>query len=96
MPSKAPVIFPQEQRRLTAMGERIRLARRRRRLSMVTVAARAGVSRTTLYKVESGAGVATLATYLRVLAVLGLDADFDAVAADDRLGRRLQDLELEP
>ncbi len=96
MPSKPPIIFPQEQRLLTALGERIRLARLRRKLAMTTVALRAGISRTLLYKVEAGGGGVTLATYLRVLAVLGLDGDLSALAADDRLGRKLQDLALEP
>ncbi len=35
-------------------------------------------------------------TYLRVLAVLGLQADFNALAADDKVGRKLQDLALAP
>jgi len=35
-------------------------------------------------------------TYLRVLAVLGLQADFNAVAADDKVGRKLQDLAPSP
>jgi hypothetical protein len=38
----------------------------------------------------------SLGTYLRVLRVLGLDKDLDAVARDDALGRKLQDLGLEP
>jgi hypothetical protein len=37
-----------------------------------------------------------LGTYLRVLAVLGLQADFNALAADDKVGRKLQDLALAP
>jgi hypothetical protein len=37
-----------------------------------------------------------LGTYLRVLAVLGLTADFNALAADDKVGRKLQDLALAP
>jgi hypothetical protein len=35
-------------------------------------------------------------TDLRVLAVLGLQADFNALAADDKVGRKLQDLALAP
>jgi hypothetical protein len=31
-----------------------------------------------------------------VLAVLGLQADFNALAADDKVGRKLQDLALAP
>lgn len=79
---------------LAALGERLRLARRRRKLSSVTVADRAGVSRTTLYKAEAGDGAVTLGTYLRVMAALGLERDFELLANDDKLGRKLQDLQL--
>ena len=96
MPRKPPIVFPQEQRLLSALGERLRLARKRRRLSNAVVAQRAGISRTTLYKVEAGDAGATLGSYVRVLAVLGLEGDLDQLGADDRVGRKLQDLELEP
>jgi len=96
MPHKPPVIFPQEQRLLSDLGERLRLARKRRRLSNAVVAGRAGISRATLYKVERGDAGATLGSYVRVLAVLGLEGDLSQLAADDRLGRKLQDLALEP
>ena len=96
MPSKPPVIFPQEQRLLAELGERLRLARLRRKLSNATVAGRAGISRTSLYKVEAGDAGATLGSYLRVLAVLGLEGDLNSLAADDKVGRKLQDLALEP
>jgi transcriptional regulator with XRE-family HTH domain len=96
MPSKAPTIFPQEQALLTAMGERIRLARLRRKLTATAVAQRAGISRTSLQKVEAGDGTPTMGTYLRVLAALGLAQDLQALAADDKVGRRLQDLALSP
>ena len=96
MPSKPPVVFPQEQRLLSQLGERLRLARLRRKLSNAVVAQRAGISRTSLYKVEAGDPGATLGTYLRVMAVLGLEADFNALAADDKVGRRLQDLVFKP
>lgn len=96
MSSKPPIVFPQEQALLTAMGERLRLARLRRKLSTAVVAQRAGMSRTSVYKVEAGDAGATLGTYLRVLTVLGLEADFNALAADDKVGRKLQDLALAP
>lgn len=80
---------------LAALGERVRLARLRRKLTTTTVAQRAGISRTSLYNVEAGDPGATLGMYLRVLAVLGLEKDIDAVAADDQVGRRLQDLEMD-
>jgi len=96
MPHKPPTIFPQEQQLLSGLGERFKLARKRRKLSNAVVAQRAGISRSSLYKVEAGDPGATLGTYLRVLAVLGLEGDIATLAADDRLGRKLQDLALEP
>lgn len=96
VPSKPPTIFPQEQRLLTAFGERLRLARLRRALSTRVVGQRAGISRTSLYKAECGDAGVTLGTYVRVLAALGLDKDIEALAADDVVGRKLQDLALMP
>jgi transcriptional regulator with XRE-family HTH domain len=96
MPRQPPVVFPQEQRLLVALGERLRLARLRRKLSNAVVARRAGVSRTTLYKVEAGHPGATLGSYVRTLAVLGLENDLQTLAADDKVGRKLQDLALAP
>lgn len=95
MPSKPPVVFPQEQRILSGLGERLRLARKRRKLSISVVAQRAGISRMTLYKVEAGDAGVTLGSYVRVLAVLGLESDLSTLAADDKVGRKLQDLVLE-
>jgi len=95
MPRNPPIVSPQEQRLLSQLGERLKLARLRRKLSAVVVAQRSGISRTSLYKVETGHSGATLGTYLRVLAVLGLEGDINALAADDRVGRKLQDLALE-
>jgi len=94
MPSKPPILFPIEAKLLTELGERLRLARLRRKLSAETVAARVGVSRATLSRAEQGAPSVTIGVYLRILAVLGLEEDVTQVAADDRLGRKLQDLGL--
>lgn len=88
--------LPSSNRALTALGERLRLARKRRKITTVLMAQRVGVSRDTLNRVEKGDPVVSLGTYLRVLRVLGLDADLDLIAADDALGRKLQDLALEP
>lgn len=96
MPSKPPVVFPNELTLLANLGERLKLARLRRKLGTSVVAQRAGISRTSLYKVEAGAPGVTMGTYLRVLAVLGLEGDLNLLAADDKLGRKLQDLALSP
>lgn len=94
MPRTTPTLFPTATRQLAALGERLRLARLRRRYSAESVATRAGVARATLYRVEEGDAGVSLATYASVLRVLGLQGDLDLVARDDVLGRKLQDLEL--
>lgn len=63
---------------------------------METVAERAGITRKTLYRVERGDPAVALGVYARVLQALRLENDLAAVAADDQLGRKLQDLDLEP
>ena len=94
MPRTLPVLFPATVRQLEALGNRLRLARLRRRFTAATVAERAGITRSTLYRAEKGDAGVALGTYVSVLRVLGLHGDLDAVARDDDLGRKLQDLEL--
>ena len=84
-------MFPGAARQLTALGARLELARRRRRMTQGTLASRAGISIPTLRKLEQGDAGVSIATFLRILQVLGLGNDIDRLAADDELGRRLQD-----
>ena len=94
MNTKKQVIFPKYNLLLEKMGENIKLARKRRKLTTVQVAERANISRSTLYLIESGNPSVAMGGYFNVLRVLGLQDDFLKLAADDELGRRLQDLEL--
>jgi len=75
-------------------GENIKLARKRRKLTMVQVSERADIDRTTLYQIEKGNSKVSIGAYFNVLRVLGLQNDFLKLAADDEFGRKLQDLEL--
>ena len=85
------LLLPRLQRLLTEVGENLRLARLRRKLSAAQVAERAGISRPTLLAVEKGSATVSMGTYLMVLFVLGLEKSLLQLAADDELGRKLQD-----
>ena len=67
----------------------------RRDLTTAQIAERAGISRTTLVKVEKGDEGVALGQYFRVLIALGLAEDITLVAKDDELGRKLQDAKLD-
>jgi len=85
---------PKHKRILASVGENLRLARLRRRLSASRVAQRAGISRNTLYLLEKGSASSSIATLFRVLTVLGLEEDYSRLAKEDSLGRRLEDAKL--
>ena len=94
MSTKKQVIFPKYNLLLEKMGENIKLARKRRKLTTIQVAERANISRSTLYLIESGNPSVAMGGYFNVLRVLGLQDDFLKLADDDTLGRKLQDIEL--
>jgi transcriptional regulator with XRE-family HTH domain len=94
MSRKKQILFPKHQQILEQVGENIRLARKRRKLTTIQVAERAGIDRTTLYNIEKGSGSVSMAAYFNTLRVLGLQNDFLKLAADDEFGRKLQDLDL--
>lgn len=94
MKRKSQLLFPQHLKILAQVGEQIKLARKRRKLTTIQVAERAGIDRTTLYHIEKGKPSVAMGAYFHVLRVLNLHEDFLKLAADDLLGRKLQDLEL--
>lgn len=94
MNSKKQILFPKFQKILEQVGENIKLARKRRKLTTIQVSERAGIDRSTLYQIEKGNGSVSLAAYFNTLRVLGLQDDFLKLAADDDYGRKLQDLSL--
>ena len=95
MSKKAVVIMPGTQEILSTMGEQIKKARLRRKLSASLVAERAGISRGTLCAVEAGAPSVAMGIYAAVLHSLNnMDQDLLLIAKDDVLGRELQDMEL--
>jgi transcriptional regulator with XRE-family HTH domain len=85
------LILPKGQKILQQLGENLKLARRRRKISTQQLAERAGLSRATLWQIEKGAPSVAIGAYFMVLFVLGLEQDFLKLAGDDILGRKLQD-----
>ncbi|MEQ8416035.1 MAG: helix-turn-helix transcriptional regulator [Imperialibacter sp.] len=94
MDKKSAILLPKTRRILETVGEQIKLARLRRKLSGEMVAERAGIGRNTLISIEQGRPSVSIGHYLNVLKVLGLEADFLILAKDDLLGRKLQDAQL--
>lgn len=94
MSKRTTILMPSSDRVLKELGENIKLARLRRKLSAEQVAKRANISRGTLGQLEKGAPSVAMGMYCQVLFVLGLEKDLLKVAADDVLGRKLQDAEM--
>ena len=94
MPREKLRLFPKHARLLERLGENLRLARKRRKLTTGQVAERAGISRSTLYHLERGAANSSLGTLLNVLVALKLEDDLALVGKDDVLGQRLMDAAL--
>lgn len=94
MANKKIVLLPKARKILIEVGENIKLARLRRKLSSEQIAERANIGRTTLYHIENGDPGVSIGAYLQVLMVLRLGEDFLELAKDDELGRKLQDAKL--
>lgn len=87
-------ILPKNLRILEELGQNIKLARLRRKMSTEQLAERAGIGRMTLYKIEKGSPVVSMGNYMQVLFILGLEKDLMLIGADDPLGRKIQDAKL--
>jgi len=95
MPKRSIVLLPETEKILSQMGEQIKHARLRRKISAELVAERAGISRATLVSIEKGSPSVAMGCYAAVLHALNyMDRDLLLVAKDDELGRKLQDLDL--
>lgn len=94
MNSRKALVLPRYRKIFDGIGENIKLARKRRKLTTEQVSERAGIHRATLYRVEKGDPSVAIGIYFNVLKVLNLESDFKKIAEDDVFGRKLQDLDL--
>ena len=78
---------------LRKLGQDINDARRRRRITVELMAERAGVSRSTIGKIEKGDPTTSMGGYGAVLFVLGMEKRIGELvdSAHDLIGRRLED-----
>ena len=67
---------------LLQLGERLRRLRQAQGLGTVEMAARVGVTRNTLRAVETGDPTTAIGTYVRVMSVLGVNAELALLAGD--------------
>ncbi len=91
MKSKGIYFTHKQKEILATLGENIKLARLRRKLSIRSMAERAGLAASTLGNIENGSPSVSLGNYLQVLSVLRLEHDILLIADKDPLGRQIQD-----
>jgi transcriptional regulator with XRE-family HTH domain len=94
MANKIATLLPSTDALLRQFGDRLCLARKRRRLPAKQLAQRAGMSPMTLRSLERGGSGVTMGAYLAVMQVLGVETDLNLLAKADPLGRELQDANL--
>jgi len=88
------LLFPPADKALKTLGENLRLARRRRKITAQMMAERANLSLMTLRAIERGSSHVAMSHYMSVIFCLGFQDDVARVAAEDVLGRDLQDAAL--
>ena len=78
---------------LRKLGQDINDARRRRRITAELMAQRAGLSRSTIGKIEKGDPTTSMGSYGAVLFVLGMEKRLSDLvdSMHDLVGRRLED-----
>jgi transcriptional regulator with XRE-family HTH domain len=87
-------LLPYTYELLELFGDRLRLARLRRKLTAKQVAALAGMVPLTLRNLEQGGAGVTIGAYLAVMQVLGIEHDLNHMVQADPVGRDLQDARL--
>jgi hypothetical protein len=88
------VLFPKQNKALSAFGEDLLLAMKRRGLKKQMVCERTGFDNKTVNKVFAGDPGVAIGTYIKVMSVLGMEENFAKLAAHDEVGIKLQNIKL--
>lgn len=87
-------LFPGTRRQAAELGARLRLARRRRGISIAEMSQRVLASSPTISRLEHGDLSVSAAILARYLEVLGLASDIDRIAERDEVGDAIADARL--
>lgn len=87
--SKALLLPSKVRNNLQTLGIQIKMARKRRKLSLAAIAERAQCSQLTLIRVEKGEPTVSIGIYARVLYALGLHNDLTLIAKADLAGNAI-------
>lgn len=87
--SKALLLPSKVRKNLQTLGIQIKMARKRRKLSLAAIAERAQCSQLTLIRVEKGEPTVSIGIYARVLYALGLHNDLTLIAKADLAGNAI-------
>ncbi|CDG19618.1 hypothetical protein [Xenorhabdus doucetiae] len=88
------VLFPKQRKILSIFGEDLLLAVKRRGFTKQMICDRTGFDNKTVNKVFAGDPGVAIGTYLKVMAVLGMEENFAKLAAHDEVGIKLQNIKL--
>ena len=86
MPAAAPAIAPVQRALLTRLGQQLRAARERQKVSAVAAAEAAGISRVTLHRIEHGEPSVAMGAWVAAASTLGVTlalVDPDAAATTE-------------
>ena len=83
------ILFPQQIKLLSVVGEQMKMARLKRAMTITEMSMRSGLSRITISKIEAGDPTVSMGAYLKVLSKLGLEESILKIAEEDELGDRI-------
>ena len=90
MARKTVSLQPAARQVLERMGNNIKKARLRRNIRAEFLAKQASISADTLSAIERGVSTVSIGAYVAVLAVLGMEKDFEMVAIDEEWKQEYQ------